>query len=147
MINAIIFDCVEIESYGRALTPYSEKVLNTLFPKYKLAMFSKTNFNGFSNNTDIRILQKNGINNYFEVIKIKKNLPAEKYLQCSNKLETKPEETLFIGNNFDELKTAYELGFQTCRIQNEKSTDEFQNEEIGQPIKKIKSVEELLSIL
>ncbi len=145
-INAILFDCDGLQHSERRISPYSENILKGLYPKYKLAMFSIINFDKFYNN-EIRILQRNGTRNYFEVIKTNKNQPIERYMQCLNKLGVKAEEALLVVENFDEIKIADKFGFQTYFIQNESSADEFQNEENEQSINKIKSVDELLRIL
>jgi len=145
-IEAIIFDWVGTlyQFGGKGLFPYSEKVLRELQAKYKLAVISKA----VSNNVETRLKQMNAIGHYFEVIiaNIEKN--PEQFIECMQRLNIRPENTLIIDDRMDRgIQIGNKLRCKTAWIQQGEYANITPNEETGQPDYRINSVEDLLKIL
>ena len=145
-IEAIIFDWVgTLYQFGeKGLFPYSEKVLQRLKPRYKLAVISKA----VSDNIMTRIKQVRKIKKYFKVIFVCNGKTSTQFIECMRKLNVRPENTLVVDDRVDGgIQIGNRLGCQTYWIRNGKYSEIIPNEETGQPTKTIKSVENLLTIL
>jgi FMN phosphatase YigB (HAD superfamily) len=146
MIEAIIFDWVGTlyQFDGKSLFPYSERVLKELHPKYKLAVISKAAFD----NIETRLRQIDKISKYFEVIIVDTDKKREQFIECMEKLNVKPRNTLVVDDRvFRGIKIGNQLGCQTTWIQRGKYAGELPNEKTGEPVYMINSIEDLLTIL
>ncbi|MEK6829360.1 MAG: HAD family hydrolase [Nanoarchaeota archaeon] len=145
-IEAIIFDWMgTLFQFGeKGLFPYSERVLGGLQQKYKLAAISKA----VSDNVETRLKQMNGIKHYFNFILADTDKTSEQFIECMQKLNVKPENTLVVDDRMDRgIQIANRLGCKTAWIQLGKYADRTPNKETGQPDYRINSVEDLLTIL
>lgn len=146
MIKAVIFDWVGTlyQFGGMGLFSYSEKVLQELRPRYKLAVISKAD----SDNVKNRLKQINSIKNYFNVIIADIDKTPAQYIECMKKLKVKPKNVLVVDDRMDRgIQIGNKLGCKTAWIKNGKYSDMVPNEETGQPTYIINSVEDLLTIL
>lgn len=145
MIEAIIFDWAgTLYEKGKGLFPYSERVLRELKPKYKLAVISKA----VSDSVETRLKQIGKIGHYFNVIIADNDKTSEQYIECMNKLNVRPENTLVVDDRtLRGIKIGNKLGCKTVWIQKGEYSNETPNKEIGQPTYTINSVEDLLTIL
>lgn len=144
-INAIIFDWAgTLYEKNKGLFPYSEKILQKLKPKYKLAVISKA----VSDSIETRLKQINEIGNYFDVIIADVNKTPKHYLDCMKEMDVKPENTLIVDDRtLRGIKLGNHLGCQTYWIKNGEYSHEIPNKKTGKPTKTINSVEDLLKIL
>ena len=146
MIEAIIFDWIGTlyPFGGKGLFPYSEKILEKLHKKYKLAVISKAT----SDNVETRMKQIHSIKKYFDVIIVDVDKTAEQYIECMKKLSVKQENTLVVGDRtLREIQIGNQLGCKTYWIRNGRYAHEVPTKETGKPTKIINSVEDLLTIL
>lgn len=144
-IDAIIFDWAgTLYEKNKGLYPYSEKVLQKLKSKYKLAVISKA----VSDNIETRLKQINKIGKYFDVIIAEIDKTPKQFIKCMKKLNVNPEDTLVVDDRtLRGIKIGNKLGCQTYWIKNGEYAHETPNKETGNPTKIIKSVKDLLTIL
>lgn len=144
-IDAIIFDWAgTLYEKNKGLYPYSERVLNELHPKYKLAVISKA----VSDSIETRLKQINKMEKYFDVIIADIDKTPEQFIYCMKKLKTKPENTLIVDDRILRgIKIGNKIGCQTYWIKNGEYSHETPNKKTGKPTKTINSAEDLLRIL
>ena len=145
-IEAVIFDWIgTLYQFGRhGLFPYSERVLQELQPRYKLAAISKA----VSNNVQTRLRQMHEIGHYFGFILADTDKTQEQFIECMQRLGVRPENTLVVDDRADRgIQIANQLGCKTAWIQQGKYADITPDEETGEPTYRINSVEDLLTIL
>ena len=145
-IEAIIFDWAgTLYDRGKEmLFPYSEKVLEKLSPKYKLAIISKA----VPDSIETRLKQMDGIIKYFKVIKAGVDKTPEQYIECMDKLKVKPGNTLVVGNkDLGGVQIGKKLGCKTAWVQIGKYSHEIQDKKTGYHNYKIKTIEGLLKVL
>lgn len=145
-IEAIIFDWKgTLAQFGNDLLfPYSEKVLQELQQKYKLAAISKA----VSDNVETRLKQMNNIKHYFEFILADGDKNQDHFIGCMNKLKVFPINTLIVDDRMDRgIQIGNKLGCKTAWIQQGKHSYITPTNETGQPTYKINSVEDLLLML
>ncbi len=146
MIEAIIFDWIGTlyQFGGKGLFPYSERVLQELRSRYKLAAISKA----VSNNVENRLRQMHEIGHYFDFILADSDKTPEQFIECMQRLKVKPKNTLAVDDRADRgIQIANALGCKTAWIQQGKYADIVPTKETGEPTYKINSVEDLLTIL
>ena len=145
-IEAIIFDWVGTlyQFGGKGLFPYSERVLQELKPRYKLAAISKA----VSNNDETRLGQMNGVKQYFEFILADTDKTPEQFIECMKHLNVRPENTLVVDDRVDRgIQIANKLGCKTAWIQRGQYSYITPGKDTGEPTYRINSVEDLLKIL
>src|SRR3989344_499019 len=109
MDRLIIFNWNGINSNNQ-LSPYSERVLNILSQKYKLAIISKKN----SRIAEIRILQTELKTPYFDILFASADKTADQYSRCMNKFSINPENTIIVGNgSIEDIDIGKSLGCNT----------------------------------
>ena len=120
MIEAIIFDWVGTlyQFGGKGLFPYSERVLRELHPRYKLAVI------------------------------VDADKSPEQFIECMRRLNVRPENTLVVDDRIVRgIQIGNALGCKTALVRNGKYANKIPTKKKGKPTYKIKSVEDLLTIL
>lgn len=109
------------------LYPYVKNILQILKKKYKLALVTST----LSKITK-KVLNRFSIRKFFsvvidgEMIKNPKPAPDAIFLACK-KLKIKPEEAIYIGDNFQDVKAGKKAGCLTIAITTTSSKEELKN--------------------
>ncbi len=145
-IKAVIFDWVGTlyQFGGHGLFPISEKVLQELKKKYKLAVISRD----VTSDIETRSRQINNVGHYFDFIVVDKIKTPEQFTECMQRLGVKPEDTLVVDDRVDRgIQIANNLGCKTAWVQKGIFADIRPSNETGQPTYKINSVGDLLKIL
>ena len=145
IFDAIIFDWVgTLYQFGaRGLFPYTERVLQELKPRYKLAVISKA----VSDDVRLRASQIHEIGHYFNVSIVDVDKTSSQFKSCIKELRTTSERTLVVDDRVDRgIQIGNQLGCKTAWIQQGRHEWKLPNSETGEPTYKINSVEDLLKI-
>jgi len=146
-IEGIIFDWIGVLSAGSkgGVYPYSKRVLKELKPNYKLGLVSLA---GFGNEKRIKDIDESGLRDYFNSIVVDTTKTIEHYLRCIEEMKLTPETTLIVDDRtIKGISIGNRLGCKTCWVMEKKYLHETPNEKTGEPTYRIKSVEELLSVI
>ena len=145
-MEKVIFDWVGTlyQFDGKGLFPFSEEVLRRLSQRYKLAVISKA----VSGNVETRRQQIRDLEHYFEFIVADTEKTQEQFIECIQRLNVRPQETLVVDDRADRgIQIGNRLGCQTAWIRQGKYSDKMPDKETGEPTYRINSVEDLLVIL
>jgi len=146
MVEAVIFDWVGTLYHfgGKGLFPFSERVLETLKPRYKLAVISKADHDKIEE----RSRQIDEVKKYFEFIDVGADKTLIQFIRCMESLKVPSKKTLVVDDRTVRgIRLGNMLGCQTAWIQRGTYSNEIPNEKTGEPTYRINSVEDLLTIL
>ena len=145
-IEGIIFDWVQTLSDGkRKLFPFSERVLRTLNPTYKLGLVSLACHGNEDQWDDFKITR---VLPYFEVVCVDTTKKPQHYLDCMIVLGTIPRTTAIVDDRvLCGIQIGNKLGCTTFWVQKGPYAHELPTPETGEPTYRIDSVEDLLRYL
>lgn len=144
MIRAIIFDWIgTLYERNKDLYPFSERVLKTLKPKYKLGLVTLAGKGIKAREKD---LEKTGVKHYFDSIIIDTDKSEKQYLQCIQELGTTPDTTAIIDDQMRRLIIGIKLNCKTYWIQTGEFASFPPNSKTGEPTKRIDSIKDLVQL-
>ena len=150
MIKAIIFDLGDtiIHSGTETLIPHTHELLKLLKPKYKLGLITNVPPE-ISREFVIELLTKTGLKPYFKHIIVSSELgynkPDPRIFQLMlQKLETKPQETIMIGNTIaTDIFGANRIGMKTILLQLEQEYKRSEWETPDHTVHSLKDIEKI----
>jgi len=107
------------ENFYSEIVAGAERVLEVLHPRYKLAIISNA-----TSNLCRRILKENGLDKFFQVIVISRDLGIRKpdpriFRYTLEKLQVKPDEAVHVGDSVEDIIGAKRTGMRAIWIKEE----------------------------